>query len=577
MKMNITMKIKYLSALPIIAVLVLSSASLTHAQSDVFTQNLYYGLQNNSQVTQLQEFLTSQNLYSGPITGNFYFLTLGAVKAFQTQQGITPAAGYFGPLTMAAANKIADAAVGASNNEAITETGTSTPPVVTASTTPQLQLAELIQEVALLQQQLQAQQSSTQALQQIVQNTTPVATAPTPTPTQPQSFSPAPTASITVNGSANAISIPYGTATTISWTSTNANSCNVTPTGWTGISSNQSTGNLTASQTYTLTCSGAGGSTSASITINVGAAPQPVQTTLTVTKDASSPTTNVVAGNYNQTLAKFDVLASGGSVTFNEIVFGINGGNAINNFRVVDNQGAGVGTTQNVPAGTTSVAEGSGSLNYVVPANTTRVLTVYGDLPSTASGTVQVIFNSGNNTSAQGTFATVWNMPANLLTVLPATAQFNAATNSGLGSPVSASANTTGVEIGSYTFTAGQVNPVNLSGISVLIANQPSAAYLSNLRVMNGSTPVGSTQPTVTANTTYNFNSSAPIAIAVNGSVTLDVYADIQPSAATTQTTALTTLQGVNASTMAGNSVSLASPVSGQTVSFTSQATSTTQ
>ena len=270
------MKIKYLSILPVIAVFVLSGFSFAHAQSDVFTQNLYYGLQNNSQVTQLQEFLTSQNLYSGPITGNFYFLTLGAVKAFQTQQGVTPAAGYFGPITMAAANKIADAVVSASNNEAITETGTSTPPVVTASTTPQLQLAALTQELALLEQQLQAQQSSTQALQQIAQNTTPpVETVPTPTPTQPQGSTPTPTVSIMVNGSANSITIPYGSTATISWSSTNANSCNVSPMGWSGASGNQSTGSLTTSQTYSISCTGTGGSTSASLTVSVSAAPVP--------------------------------------------------------------------------------------------------------------------------------------------------------------------------------------------------------------------------------------------------------------------------------------------------------------
>jgi hypothetical protein len=272
------MKIKYLSVLPIITVLVLAGFSLAHAQSDVFTQSLYYGLQGNSQVTQLQEFLTSQNLYSGPITGNYYFLTLGAVKAFQTQQGITPAAGYFGPMTMAAANKIADSEVGASNNQAISETGTSTPSIAPASSTTQFQLQALLQKVALLEKQLQAQQSGiqqqSQTLQQIAQNTIPpVVTVPTPTPTQSQGSTPTPTASITVNGSANAINIPYNTAATISWHSTNANSCSVSPTGWSGISSNQSTGNLTASQTYTVSCSGAGGSVSAGVTVNVAAMP----------------------------------------------------------------------------------------------------------------------------------------------------------------------------------------------------------------------------------------------------------------------------------------------------------------
>jgi hypothetical protein len=187
---------KYISILPIVTVFVLSGISMAHAQ--VFTDNLYYGIHDKSQVSQLQEFLSSQGLYSGPITGNFYFLTLGAVKAFQAQQGIIPAAGYFGPVTMAAANKIADVVVGASNSQAISETGTSTP-MVQGSSTTQLQLEALLQEVALLQQQLSAQQNSTQviqnlqtqvqqqtqtiqqqsqALQQIASNTQPIASNP---------------------------------------------------------------------------------------------------------------------------------------------------------------------------------------------------------------------------------------------------------------------------------------------------------------------------------------------------------------------------------------------------------------
>jgi hypothetical protein len=457
-------KIKYI--LSIITVLVLSGISLAHAQSDVFTQNLYYGLQNNSQVTQLQEFLTSQGLYSGPITGNFYFLTLGAVKAFQTQQGIIPAAGYFGPITMAAANKIADAEVGASNSQAILETGTSTPSAPPpASSTAQFQLQALMQKLALMEQQLQTIQgtSSTTAAQpavstptsQVQQVTTPQPattqsatsaqsgntgssyttvdldayhenpaayigdnivvlgvvdnfvpgsggggfvesynpgdfTQPVPhvemalsnevdyttavkglqlgtssvilaqfygtgaqsqtftlttggqtvfpvvnitrinrciqgnlsgmvvmgsslsdistcsewktiypasmvgqisytntTPSTPQpSTNPisTPTASITANGSASSITIPYDTATTISWNSVNANSCNISPSGWSGTSGNQSTGNLTTSQRYTVSCYGVGGSVSAGVAINVSAQP----TTTIATTSAST-------------------------------------------------------------------------------------------------------------------------------------------------------------------------------------------------------------------------------------------------------------------------------------------------
>ena len=166
------MKIKYLVVLPIITIFLLSGVSLVHAQN--FTNSLYYGLQNNAEVSQLQEFLTAQGLYSGPITGNFYTLTLNAVKAFQVREGISPAAGYFGPLTIAAVNKV-----------------TGAPSVIASTTTPQLRLAALEQELALLERQLQAQESNAQAPQTIqlqVQVLQPTLTAqqPSSTPIQIQ-------------------------------------------------------------------------------------------------------------------------------------------------------------------------------------------------------------------------------------------------------------------------------------------------------------------------------------------------------------------------------------------------------
>ena len=73
-----------------------------------FDRNLAYGLRNDRDVSELQEFLTSEGLYSGPVSGNFYSLTLRAVKAFQVREGIAPASGYFGPLTRAKANNLLD-------------------------------------------------------------------------------------------------------------------------------------------------------------------------------------------------------------------------------------------------------------------------------------------------------------------------------------------------------------------------------------------------------------------------------------------------------------------------------------
>lgn len=71
-----------------------------------FGDNLYFGMQGNTGVSALQEFLTDSGHYTGPITGNFFSLTLKAVKAFQENKGISPVSGYFGPMTREAANTV---------------------------------------------------------------------------------------------------------------------------------------------------------------------------------------------------------------------------------------------------------------------------------------------------------------------------------------------------------------------------------------------------------------------------------------------------------------------------------------
>lgn len=54
-----------------------------------FDRNLRYG-SKGSDVTELQEFLTDQGLYSGPITGKYYALTTKGVKNFQVREKLSP-------------------------------------------------------------------------------------------------------------------------------------------------------------------------------------------------------------------------------------------------------------------------------------------------------------------------------------------------------------------------------------------------------------------------------------------------------------------------------------------------------
>jgi len=139
--------------------------------------------------------------------------------------------------------------------------------------------------------------------------------APEPTPVPPD-------ADIKVNGADGPLAIAYNSAAIINWSSEYADSCSVFPTGWSGTSGTQSTGNLTSSQTYVLSCSGLGGSSSDSVTVDVSGPPPPP--TLT----SISP--SIVTTGMRVTLIGANFTPTGNTVTFtgsftepNQIISGV--------------------------------------------------------------------------------------------------------------------------------------------------------------------------------------------------------------------------------------------------------------
>lgn len=90
--------------------------SIAFASFDV---DLHYGSKGDD-VVALQEYLTDQGVYTGPITGNFYSLTLRAVRKYQKNSGITPISGYVGPITRGVINaELADAAPDSEGNAVV--------------------------------------------------------------------------------------------------------------------------------------------------------------------------------------------------------------------------------------------------------------------------------------------------------------------------------------------------------------------------------------------------------------------------------------------------------------------------
>jgi len=74
-----------------------------HFASATITQNLYYGLTQNSQVRELQQFLITKGFLTGSPTGNFFSMTFTAVKRYQASKNIN-SIGYVGPATRQAIN-----------------------------------------------------------------------------------------------------------------------------------------------------------------------------------------------------------------------------------------------------------------------------------------------------------------------------------------------------------------------------------------------------------------------------------------------------------------------------------------
>ncbi|MFY9463034.1 MAG: peptidoglycan-binding protein [Candidatus Sungiibacteriota bacterium] len=77
------------------------------ASGDSFTRDLYFGMRGDADVVRMQEFLRTQGYFSYPqSTGNYFGVTLAAVRQWQKAQGISPVGGFFGSQSRAIANKI---------------------------------------------------------------------------------------------------------------------------------------------------------------------------------------------------------------------------------------------------------------------------------------------------------------------------------------------------------------------------------------------------------------------------------------------------------------------------------------
>jgi hypothetical protein len=307
------------------------------------------------------------------------------------------------------------------------------------------------------------------------------------------------------------------------------------------------------------------------------------QGTMTLTRDFASPVNYVLPGGTNQTLAKFKFAAGGEAVKITQLNATITTSTAaagtLTNVKVIDDQGTQVGTTQTTWAGTIAYT----NLNYLIPAGTSRVVSVIADVASTFAGTaVAAVSNiAGQGYTSLATVPTSGFLSSTGNTLSATTNMLTAGLNSTMGTTnvVSGQMN---AKIGSFTLTAGSGSGVNVSNFNFTVAAagyDPAAKY-QNLTLKYGTTPIGSVQNVLTNGGSITFSASSPITIAAGGQISLDVYADVKTGVAATSTPGVITLasNGISATAIATNqsiTTVAGTPTTGQTVAVVAAGTLT--
>ncbi|MST04194.1 MAG: peptidoglycan-binding protein [Candidatus Pacebacteria bacterium] len=305
--------------------------------------------------------------------------------------------------------------------------------------------------------------------------------------------------------------------------------------------------------------------------------------TITGSTNITTPTGNIAKGSTNVTLAKFDFRAAGeavrvkwlpfkltfvGTGTIPTISAGYIDAN-VGAISLVGDDGAQVGTeigtlssctygTVEYGTGTYICSFGSSSsnVNYIIPANTTRVLSLKVEIPTTATSTSikgSILAPSGtsgftgSNIEGQVSFQTAaapgGTLDGSALTVIAS--PFLGSQNTSFGPQTYVPGGQTR-KIGSYSISASSAEGIEVSSLTVKTSADIGTIKIQNLRVKIGSTEWSYNVPTVALSTSYTFTSpgGTPTVIPAGSSVLFDVYGDVLSGSTVGTYTAPTSIVG---------------------------------
>lgn len=328
---------------------------------------------------------------------------------------------------------------------------------------------------------------------------------------------------------------------------------------------------------------------------------------ITVSLASDTPTGPIANGASNQTIAKFRVYAAGEPVKVKYLRAQITGTGTganswstttlavftddIQNIKLIDDAGGQVGNTISTIGATTNSGDcsvgGAGTIicrfgvsaspiNYIVPANTTRDISLVVDVLTTNDLTAikgellsdtsnlegQISYQAANSGAVAGATRSVTTVPLALVA------------NSAFAAPTYV-VGSTGAKIASFVISASAAQGARIN--SLTFDKDLFALDLQNMKVMVGSTQFGSTRGTLSATaaeTSLAFSGATPIQVPTGGSVVVDVYADILTGSADEAT--VFDLSGWSAiGNVSNSSIEFPAAVTGQSVTISSGPTLT--
>lgn len=324
--------------------------------------------------------------------------------------------------------------------------------------------------------------------------------------------------------------------------------------------------------------------------------------TLSITRTSDSASGNVAKDALNVSLAKFNVKATGEAIKVNSLVVRtvLSGTNYtdLNNGKILLD-GTQIGTTKDLDSATAddgNAADGSADdgdteftfgSSFIVNAGQTRVLEVVadvkkGDGTSYTNETITVTLEAGSSNfirQSSGTSDSTTETAGNQLTVTAAS--LTASKNATLAN-MSVVAGQTGVTIGSWLFTAGASEAVDINTIVVKddddAGNDAFNEGFSNMKLYSGSTQLGSTitTPSSTEAGTNTFNLSTPLRVNAGQSVQVDLVADVitgETMAGDDDEAEIDSATGTGVST--NTTITYSGDAAGQTISIASSGTLT--